>query len=249
MQSHGLQPARFLCPWDSPGKNIEVGCHFLLQRIFPTQESNPGLLHCRQILYQLNYEESPKEGVCHLIMPPQAYALCNPLVYRQAWSLPAQTPEWPSLISEPNFSSSQQSNSFHHISSSMTFNLLGFQQSLTERNHRNLSIIEVKIYSTQFWKDVKKQIIWHIIVKDFHWYHSFGEYLNHSYEKFECIAFNPEFIFFRKVYLQAYENILRIKKKSKNNTNIWQWLHKWCSLIYKKNSHLKKNLITPYVPA
>ena len=46
-----LQPARLLCPWDSPGKSTIVGCHFLLQGIFPTQGSNPGLLHCRQILY------------------------------------------------------------------------------------------------------------------------------------------------------------------------------------------------------
>ena len=35
------------------------GCHFLLQRIFPTQGSNPGLLHCRQSLYQLRYKGSP----------------------------------------------------------------------------------------------------------------------------------------------------------------------------------------------
>ena len=35
---------KFLCPWDSPGKNVRVGCHALLQRIFPTQESNPRLL-------------------------------------------------------------------------------------------------------------------------------------------------------------------------------------------------------------
>ena len=33
----------FLCPWDSPGKNTEVGCHALLQGIFPTQGSNPSL--------------------------------------------------------------------------------------------------------------------------------------------------------------------------------------------------------------
>ena len=39
------------CPWDSPGKDTGVGCHFLLQGIFPTQELNPGLLHCRQILH------------------------------------------------------------------------------------------------------------------------------------------------------------------------------------------------------
>ena len=59
LRSHGLQPVSFLCPWDSPGKNTGVGCHFLLQGIFPTQESNPGLLRCRQILYQLSYEGSP----------------------------------------------------------------------------------------------------------------------------------------------------------------------------------------------
>ena len=39
---------------DSPGKNTGVGCHALFQGIFPTQVSNPGLLHCRQILYQLS---------------------------------------------------------------------------------------------------------------------------------------------------------------------------------------------------
>ena len=48
---HGLQPARILCPWDSPGNNTGVGCQFHPQGIFPTQGSNPGLLHCRQILY------------------------------------------------------------------------------------------------------------------------------------------------------------------------------------------------------
>ena len=47
---HGLQPAWLLWPWDFPGKDTGIGCYFLLQRIFPTQGSNPGLLHCRQIL-------------------------------------------------------------------------------------------------------------------------------------------------------------------------------------------------------
>ena len=51
---NGLYSARLLCPWGFPGKNMEVGCHFLLQGIFLTQESNPGLLHCRQILYLLS---------------------------------------------------------------------------------------------------------------------------------------------------------------------------------------------------
>ena len=56
---HRLYPARLLCPWDCPGNNTRVGCHFLLQGIFLTQESNPGLLHCRQILYWLSYDRSP----------------------------------------------------------------------------------------------------------------------------------------------------------------------------------------------
>ena len=40
---------------DVPGKNIGEACHFLLQGIFLTQGSNPGLLHCRQILYHLSH--------------------------------------------------------------------------------------------------------------------------------------------------------------------------------------------------
>jgi len=40
---------------NSSGQNTRVGSHFLLQRIFPTQGLNPGLLHCRWILYQLSY--------------------------------------------------------------------------------------------------------------------------------------------------------------------------------------------------
>ena len=49
-------------PAEPPGKpnNTGVGCHGLLQRIFPTQGSNPGLSHCRQILYQLSHEASPR---------------------------------------------------------------------------------------------------------------------------------------------------------------------------------------------
>ena len=44
---------------DSPGQNTGVGCHALLQRIFPTEGLNPGLLHCRWILYHLSHQGSP----------------------------------------------------------------------------------------------------------------------------------------------------------------------------------------------
>ena len=50
LRPHGLYPTRLLLPWDSPGKSTRVGCHCLLQGIFPTQGWNPGLLHSRQTL-------------------------------------------------------------------------------------------------------------------------------------------------------------------------------------------------------
>ena len=59
LQPHGLHNTRLLCPWDFPSKDPGVGCYFLLQGIFPTQGSNPGLLHCRQILYRLSCKGSP----------------------------------------------------------------------------------------------------------------------------------------------------------------------------------------------
>ena len=46
-------------PWSSPGQNTGVGSLSLLQGIFPTQGSNPGLPHCGQILYQLSHKGSP----------------------------------------------------------------------------------------------------------------------------------------------------------------------------------------------
>ena len=49
---------KLLCPWDFQGKSTGVGCHFLLQGIFPTQGSNPGLSHCRQMLYCLSHQGS-----------------------------------------------------------------------------------------------------------------------------------------------------------------------------------------------
>jgi len=48
-----------LCAWDFPGKNTEVGCHFLLQGIFWNQGSNLGLLQCRQILHHWAIWEAP----------------------------------------------------------------------------------------------------------------------------------------------------------------------------------------------
>ena len=56
--SDSLRPYGLHNPWNSPGQNTGVGSFFLLQGIFPTQGSNPGLPHCRQILYQLRHREA-----------------------------------------------------------------------------------------------------------------------------------------------------------------------------------------------
>ena len=56
--SYSLWPHGLCSPWNSPGHNTGMCSLSLLQGIFPNQESNLGLLHCRQILYQLSYEKS-----------------------------------------------------------------------------------------------------------------------------------------------------------------------------------------------
>ena len=61
LQPHGLQSTRVLCPWDFPGKNSGVGHHFLLQGIFPTQGSNPCLLHWQVDSLPLSHQGGPKQ--------------------------------------------------------------------------------------------------------------------------------------------------------------------------------------------
>jgi len=78
--------ACLLCLWNAPGKNTRVGSHALLQGIFLTQGSNPGLLHCRQILYHWSYQVSPVcVHICHCCSPSQSVLsgsgsmwLCSP---------------------------------------------------------------------------------------------------------------------------------------------------------------------------
>ena len=55
-----LPPHGLYSPWNSPGQNTGVGSPSLLQEIFPTQGSNPGLPHCKWILHQLSYWGSPE---------------------------------------------------------------------------------------------------------------------------------------------------------------------------------------------
>ena len=78
--------ARFLCPWNSPGKNTGVGCHFLYQGIFLTQGSNPGLLHYRWIQADslrgiLSHQGSPLNSSSFLNFP-QAFWLAVCYIFR-----------------------------------------------------------------------------------------------------------------------------------------------------------------------
>ena len=69
-----------LCsPWNSPGQNTGVGNLSLLQRIFPTQGSNPGLPYCR-ILYQLSHKGSPR------ILERAAYAFSSGSSWPRNWT-------------------------------------------------------------------------------------------------------------------------------------------------------------------
>ena len=58
--SNSLRPLELYSPWNSPGQNTRVGSLSILQGIVTTQGLNPGLLHCRWILYQLSYQGSSK---------------------------------------------------------------------------------------------------------------------------------------------------------------------------------------------
>ena len=71
---------------DSPGKNIGVGCHVLLQRIFPTQGSNPGLLHCRRILYHRSHQRSPEKTSLDIwFLVHEASPQCSDDAFPQDW--------------------------------------------------------------------------------------------------------------------------------------------------------------------
>ena len=74
VMSTSFRPHGLNSPWNSSGQNTGVGSHSLLQGIFPTQGSNPGVLHCRQILYQLSPEGKPKNtGVGSLSLLQQIF--------------------------------------------------------------------------------------------------------------------------------------------------------------------------------
>ena len=64
---HGLESAMLLCPWDFPDKNTGMGCHSLLQRIFPIQGLNPMSLSWQVDSLPLNHLESHLKPDCKAI--------------------------------------------------------------------------------------------------------------------------------------------------------------------------------------
>ena len=67
---HGLQPVRLLCPWDFPGKNTGMGCHFFLRGIFLTQgSSHVFCLASRSFTTEPLQKRSPKPSLAVLFLP------------------------------------------------------------------------------------------------------------------------------------------------------------------------------------
>ena len=74
--SNSLYSTRLLCPWGFSSQEYWSGSHFLLQGIFLTWGSNPGLQHCRQIPYHLSHEGSPHIYYIEYTMIYKWYLVC-----------------------------------------------------------------------------------------------------------------------------------------------------------------------------
>ena len=83
-----LWPPGLYSPWNSSVQNTGVGSCSLLQGIFPTQVSNPGLLHCKRILYQLSHQGSPGDTVSdHQILNMFLYISQHCTWLETSWSV------------------------------------------------------------------------------------------------------------------------------------------------------------------
>ena len=81
-----LRPHGLHSPWNSPGQNTGVGSLCLLQGIFPTQGSNPGLPHCRRILYQLSHQGGPSSVHQYRRQPPESFCFPGSCFIKLAWT-------------------------------------------------------------------------------------------------------------------------------------------------------------------
>ena len=103
--SDSLRPHGLYSPWNSLGQNTGVGSLSLLQGLFPTQELNPGLPHCRRILYKLSPKGSPKilEWVAYLFFIESSKprnrsgVSCSAGGFFTNWAI-RESPDWLRLI-------------------------------------------------------------------------------------------------------------------------------------------------------
>ena len=84
----GLKTTRLLCPWDYPGKNIGVSCHFLIQGIFPTQGSNPCLL----CLLHWQADSLPLSHLGSPVILPAFFSFSLNFAIRSSWYEPQSSP-------------------------------------------------------------------------------------------------------------------------------------------------------------
>ena len=93
-QEYGQSPTRLLCPWDFPSKNNGVGCHFLLQGIFPTNRSNPCLLHLLTltgIFFTTEPLQKPLDFIYYILFE---YLQCTRHSFRMSAQWMLQTKPW-----------------------------------------------------------------------------------------------------------------------------------------------------------
>ena len=102
---HELQPTRLLHPWDFPGKSTGVGCHFFLQGIFLTQESNLGLPHCRQTLLPSEPPGKPDYSLRTKKLQPPRWEMWIFFFFllqnfsKACWVLMTKSPPWEKYFS------------------------------------------------------------------------------------------------------------------------------------------------------
>ena len=122
---------RLLCPRNSLGKSIGVECHSLLQRTFPTQWSNPGLLHCRHILYRLSYREVLIMTLSTIIIPYRVFFtalfLCSLVIYLSPPRNPPSPQSLIFLLSLQSFAFSRMTCTWKHTVCSLSDWLLSLR--------------------------------------------------------------------------------------------------------------------------
>ena len=112
LQPPDLYAARVLCPWTSPGKNTGLGSHSLLHGIFPTQGSNSGLPHCRQVLNPLRDQFSLVAQSCLTLGNPMDYTPPGSSVHGL---LQARILEWVAISSSRGSSQPRDRIQVSHI--------------------------------------------------------------------------------------------------------------------------------------